>query len=98
MQCYFNDILAGVVILAYSNLLFIVVRKEEHSFRSLIRILFFVFIAGMFWEFIAPMFRRDSVSDLGDIMAYLIGGITYWAMIRKTIGEQINSADARPRR
>ena len=93
LRCYLNDILAGAVILSYTNLLFIAVRKEKYSFKTLTKILLFVLLAGLFWEFGAPMFRKDSVTDLCDILAYLIGGIAYWVAIRITRGEHAGAQE-----
>jgi len=93
LRCYFNDILAGVVILAYTNLFFIAVGKAEHSFRSLATILPYALLAGLFWEFIAPMFITTSVTDAWDIMAYCAGGSAYWLIQRITKGEQSAAGD-----
>ena len=36
------------------------------------------FQCGTIWEYVTPLFRKNTVSDIGDIVAYMIGGIVYW--------------------
>ena len=96
LRCYWGDVLAGPVILSYSNILFIAVGHEEYSVRSLTKIVGFMFLVGFFWEFITPLFRKGSITDYFDMVAYLVGGITYWIVIRITSGEQIISSDGKP--
>ncbi|MBP3330820.1 MAG: hypothetical protein J6L89_08315 [Clostridia bacterium] len=35
---------------------------------------------GFFWEYITPLFRKETVSDMWDIAAYMLGGVIYWAV------------------
>jgi hypothetical protein len=81
LQSYSNDILAGTVIVAYMNILYWLVGKEEYSIRSWPATLAFVFVVGLFWEFVAPLFRADSVTDVLDLLAYLAGGVLYRSCI-----------------
>ena len=82
LRSYLSDVLAGPVILAYTNLLFVAVGKPEHGLRSFPGTLVFMFLVGMFWEFATPLFRKSAVTDWADILAYLIGGIAYWTMMQ----------------
>ena len=36
----------------------------------------------MFWEYVTPLYRKKSVSDWLDVFAYVLGGITYWFIVR----------------
>ena len=79
MSCYFNDIIGGMTFIAYSNIIF--------SFRKIIiaklwHIELLMFSCGIFWELITPIYRTDTVSDVWDILAYMIGGLLYSFLIR----------------
>lgn len=41
-----------------------------------------MFSCGIFWEYITPVFRSDTISDPLDIFAYILGGIFYWIIIK----------------
>lgn len=66
MQCYFNDILAGIALNAIMSLTI----KYNAKWGLCLTL-----AAGIFWEYIAPLFNSRSVSDPLDIIAYLIGFI-----------------------
>ena len=34
-------------------------------------------MCGIFWEYVAPFFLHQGVSDVYDVIAYVLGGITY---------------------
>lgn len=68
MQCYFNDILAGITLNAMMSL----TTKYNARWGLCLTI-----VAGIFWEYIAPLFNSKSVSDPLDIIAYLIGFIIF---------------------
>ena len=79
ISSYFNDIIGGITFMAYTNLVL--------SFRNIIisklwQIELLMFSCGLFWEFITPLYRVDTVSDIWDIFAYMLGGILYWVIIR----------------
>lgn len=42
-----------------------------------------LFFAGLFWEYIAPKFRANTISDIFDVLAYIAGGFLYWIILRK---------------
>ena len=39
-------------------------------------------ICSIFWEIITPLFRVDTVADVGDVFAYCFGGFLYWKTIK----------------
>lgn len=66
MQCYFNDILAGITLNAMMSL----TTKYNAKWGLCLTI-----VAGIFWEYISPLFNSKSVSDPLDIIAYITGFI-----------------------
>ena len=72
---YFNDILAGMIILSYSNLLLDCI---ERRINKIYFMFIFMVFCGVFWEFVFPMFHSSSTSDVVDILAYLVGGLFYY--------------------
>ena len=39
-----------------------------------------MFCCGVFWEYVTPLFRVETVSDPFDILTYIVGGILYWLL------------------
>lgn len=68
MQCYFNDILAGITLSAMMSL----ITKYNTRWGLCLTL-----TAGIFWEYIVPLFNSKSVSDPLDIIAYLTGFIIF---------------------
>jgi hypothetical protein len=33
---------------------------------------------GLLWEYVTPFYRKDTTSDLLDIIAYMLGGLLFW--------------------
>jgi hypothetical protein len=33
---------------------------------------------GVFWEYITPIYREDTTTDVLDLVAYELGGLIYW--------------------
>ena len=71
MQCYFNDILAGILLNAFAQIMLTNKGFKYTPYRGLC----LTIVAGIFWEYIAPLFNSRSVSDPLDIIAYLTGCI-----------------------
>lgn len=71
MQCYFNDILAGILLNAFAQIMLTNKDFKYTPYRGLC----LTIVAGIFWEYIAPLFNSRSVSDPLDIIAYLAGFI-----------------------
>lgn len=78
-QCYFNDMLAAVLILAFSNSMLYKFSKQIIRFRYIV---LFIFCCGFVWEFVAPLYKPNSVIDLFDFIAYFIGGLIYYIIIQ----------------
>lgn len=73
---YFDDMLAPIVFFSLVNMSFSVSRVQMVYIMPLVM---FTVIAGCFWEFIAPVFIEESVSDPADFVAYIVGTVVYWA-------------------
>ena len=72
---YFNDLLAGTLILAIVNLLLVPARLPPLD-RPLPATAF-ILLCGCFWEFVTPLYRPESVCDPLDLLAYLAGAWVY---------------------
>ena len=78
MTCYFNDLVGGITFIAYCNSVFYYYKGMLYK---LWRIELLLFLCGIFWEYITPLFRTDTISDPYDIMAYMCGGFIYWIIM-----------------
>lgn len=72
---HLNDVLAGVIILAWSDMLARSGSREEAFIRSPLGGTAIIAIASIAWEGVAPMFIRWSVGDPWDVLAYAVGGV-----------------------
>ena len=79
MNGYFNDILAGLFLISFTNVLLYKVNKSIHK---LVHIEIYLLIVGIFWEYITPLYKTNSTSDPIDILAYMLGGFVYWSIIK----------------
>lgn len=86
--CYFNDIVGSVTFMSLTNIILLLL-----GFRGINKLLYIEALllgAGIFWEYAAPLFRSDTVSDPFDILAYLLGGMIYrLAVVRRKNSEEI---------
>lgn len=80
MQCYLNDLMAPVFVLALSSIILKWAGYELHRFWTIILIGAF---AGFVWEFVIPLIKPSSVTDPYDLVCYLSGTIVYYGV--KTI-------------
>lgn len=80
MCCYFNDTIGGITFIAYCNIVFGFYNRELIKLWQIELLLFF---AGLFWEYVTPIFRTNTISDIWDVLAYMIGGFAYWLLVRK---------------
>lgn len=78
MTCYFNDMIGGITFTAYCC---IFVELYKGSIIKLHQIEVILFLSGVFWEYITPLYR-NTISDPWDIAAYMFGGLLYWVIIK----------------
>lgn len=75
LQCYANDLWAGAVILAWSDLLL-----GWENFPRLTRLrqtVPLLLACGLVWEVLAPLWKAGAVFDLWDFLAYQLGGLCW---------------------
>lgn len=77
MICYFNDLIGGITFSAYCNFILSLYNKNK---MRLYQIILLMFCCGVFWEYVTPLFRVETVSDPFDILTYIVGGILYWLL------------------
>lgn len=80
MRCYFDDIVGSIIMLMMITMLFPLI---SNNMRKLYQIELFMFVCGLFWEFVTPLYRRDVTADLLDIIAYMFGGMCFWMIDKK---------------
>jgi hypothetical protein len=73
---YLNDVLAGSLLLAWANLLIGCGPYWRWEIQTVARASFLILPAGLYWEFIAPLYTA-STSDLRDLIAYWLGACLY---------------------
>ncbi|MBQ7766597.1 MAG: hypothetical protein IJ397_07140 [Lachnospiraceae bacterium] len=88
-KCHVNDFIGGVVFCAYTNC--ILHWAKAKRITKIFHILFYIFACGMLWEFFFPIVLSYSVSDWLDVLSYLLGGLTYYLIIRKMRGKEIKN-------
>lgn len=71
LKSYFNDIMGGIV---FGSALRIVFRYWFKREITLLPYIMLILFAGIYWEYIAPLYLKYSVCDVVDIVAYLCGG------------------------
>lgn len=75
LRCYFNDIICGIAFPAYCDLL---LRTKNKSLDKLWKIVLLLFICGIAWEIVPVIFFNHGVSDVFDIVCYIVGGMLYY--------------------
>ena len=81
MLGYFNDFVGSISFIAYCNMVSMLF-CHKYFFVKLRVILILLFVCGLFWEIITPIYRTSSISDPWDIVVYMIGGITYYLIYK----------------
>ena len=72
----------GVVqkfLICHSNLLLISVNREMKKLKW---IMIFGFCSGLIWEFVAPLIKPSSVTDILDLLFYTLGTFLYWCIAK----------------
>ena len=84
------DIVGGCAFCAYVNLLFDLVHPATRL-RRWWQCVVLIVSCGLFWEYVAPVLVRPSVSDPLDLVSYVVGALAYAAvdaMARPRLGAQ----------
>lgn len=82
LKCHFNDFLGGIFIIAYINLILEHSNYRHYRVDTVSMAVTITIICGIFWEYVAPFFLHQGVSDVYDVIAYVLGGITYLLLWR----------------
>lgn len=78
---YFNDLLAGILIIAYCNLI-LDQSKYKFRFNSVLNTLPFIIVVGLFYEYVTPLYLNYSTSDIMDVLFYAIGAMIYLLIMK----------------
>lgn len=70
LRCYFNDLLCPFIFLGLCKLIFFMANIR---FNSYLEYLSLIIIAAIVWEYVIPFVRKESISDILDLMMYMIG-------------------------
>lgn len=79
LVCHFNDTVGGLLFVSYTNIL---LNTRHQMLERWSVILVFCLSAGVFWEFVTPIFRKNTTSDVIDVICYAIGGSIYWLLAK----------------
>lgn len=77
---YGADFLAGALMLCVLNTALIA--SGRRPLRHPVRVTLFLLACGLFWEVITPIYLPRSVSDLWDVLACWLGGISFFIFER----------------
>jgi hypothetical protein len=80
-SCYFDDLLAPLLLFSYINILLSFYNKKIYSLKYLIT---FILLVSIVWEYLIGFIKPNSVSDPLDILAYILGTLIYWMIHKKT--------------
>ncbi|NME98611.1 hypothetical protein [Aneurinibacillus aneurinilyticus] len=78
---HFNDLLAMLLFLPYSNLLLSLYKKKDITLVSFWHTFVFSMLAGLSWEYVTPLYNTKSTSDPIDVGMYVAGGMIYWLLL-----------------
>ena len=76
---YLNDTVCPLFFLGYCQIVFIWLDREVKSY---ILIILIGMLAGMIWEYFAPIINPKAISDLKDLLCYFIGINIYWIICK----------------
>ena len=74
---YINDFVGAVFYIAVINHVCYYFLKGIIITR-IVYIELILLLCGIVWEYITPLFREGTVSDIIDIIVYLVAGMVYW--------------------
>lgn len=82
---YFNDLICPLFFVSYVNIMLNFVNKR---IVKLFSILLLCFSCGLVWEFVAPLVKENSVTDIWDLVCYCVGGVLYWIIKKITCAKK----------
>ena len=75
-KCHVNDFLGGIIFCAYVNLVLLWGNKQE--IKKYYQIFIMIFGVSLIWEYIFPIFLEYSISDIFDVLSYILGATAYY--------------------
>ena len=75
---FFKDISGATAFCACCNMILGFFGMRVHKFWYIV---VFMIFCGLFWEYVTPLYRQ-TVSDILDVFAYVLGGCVYWLTLR----------------
>lgn len=77
LSSYLNDVMAPVAIFSICNIIY---ACQGRQLTSLPTMLMTTLVWAFVWEVVGPMVREQSVADLFDVVAYIMGTLAYWLL------------------
>lgn len=77
VNCHLNDFLAGIAIICYVNIVISLSKLSIQRIKHLYSSLLVSFSCGILWEYVFPHFIKKGVSDVLDVVSYMLGGVVY---------------------
>ena len=77
-NCFFNDLICQLFFLPYVQIFLIWAEREIKSYIGFLTV---GMTAGLIWEFFAPLINAKAVTDIYDLICYLIGVHIYYAIV-----------------
>jgi len=76
-SCYFDDLLAPLLLFSYINILLSFYNKKIYSLKYLMT---FILLVSIVWEYLICFIKPTSVSDPLDVLFYAFGTLIYWTI------------------
>lgn len=77
LRCHFNDYLGGISFAAYLNFILSLSNWTSFQLTKIWHFLVAGLICGICWEVLTPLFIQSSTGDVWDVVAYILGMLTY---------------------
>lgn len=82
---YLNDLFCPLFFLAFANMWLIWAEYEMNTYKICVIV---GMIAGLIWEYFAPIINSRAVSDPVDIVCYFVGTNLYYFVLRFEINKR----------
>lgn len=79
-----HDLLAVPTLAAFLSCYLVAMQAPVHAMLKLGPIMVLSLGAGLFWEYVTPLYC-ESTSDPFDLAAYMLGGLAYFVTVRSWI-------------
>ena len=77
LKCHLNDYLGGIAFICYVNLILLNSKYADREIKTYVIAVPVAFMCGLLWEYVFPLVYSRGVSDVFDVLSYVLGGITY---------------------